>query len=145
MSVFVATVYLEGHTLAKCPLFPQLTLSLMAIPFSHSPEEKVPLSLTTTCSWGGSSLPPVYKQFRCFPLYLLKQMNYSYRKNNEVEYCSRVIYCLRPNTNSRFSQVFTVTRYNPTPTLYHNYILRIYLKNYTLITPTLQRRKAMRL
>ena len=41
-------------------------------------------------------------------------MNYSYRKNNEVEYCSRVIYCcLRPNTNSRKIQVFTVTRYNP--------------------------------
>ena len=44
-------------------------------------------------------------------------MNYSYRNNNEVEYCSRVIYCLRPNTNSRknpwFSQSQDTTRDPP--------------------------------
>ena len=44
---------------------------------------------------------------------------------------------LRPNTNLRKIPGFHVTRYNPRPTLYHNYILRIYLKNYSIITPTL--------
>ena len=42
------------------------------------------------------------------------------------------LYCLRPNTNSRKIPGFhwggrggPVTRYNPRPTLYHIYILRI--------------------
>ena len=35
-------------------------------------------------------------------------------------------------------KVFTVKRYKPRPTLYHNYIHRIYLKNYSIITPTLE-------
>ena len=39
---------------------------------------------------------------------------------------------LIPNTNSRkfvgFHRGGPVTRYNPRPTMYHNYILRIYLK-----------------
>ena len=55
---------------------------------------------------------------------------------------------LRQNTNSRKMPAFhrgggggggggPVARYNPRPTLYHNYILRIYLTNYSIITPTL--------
>ena len=49
----------------------------------------------------------------------------------------------RPNTNSRKIPGFRrgggdpVTRYYPRPTMYHNYILRIYMKNYSIITPTL--------
>ena len=46
-----------------------IRLSLMATPFSHSPRRTFSWGY---CSWGGSSLPPVYKQFRCFPLYFLK-------------------------------------------------------------------------
>ena len=42
-------------------------------------------------------------------------MNYSYRKNNEVEYCSRVIYCLRPNTNSRKNPGFQSQDTTPDP------------------------------
>ena len=74
-------------------------------------------------------------------------MNDGNRNNNEVEYCSRVIYCLRPNTNSRKFPGFhrggggggggPVTRYYDKPTMCHNYIPRIYLKNYSKITPTL--------
>ena len=60
---------------------------------------------------------------------------------------------LRANTNSRKipgfhrggggggCRVGPVTRYNPRPTLNHNYILGIYLKNYSMITPTLKCRK----
>ena len=40
-------------------------------------------------------------------------MNYSYRKNNKVEYCSRVIYCLRPNTNSRKNPGFHSHKIQP--------------------------------
>ena len=47
-------------------------------------------------------------------------MNDSYRNNNEVEYCFKTKH--KFEKNSRFS----VTRSNPRPTLYHNYILRIY-------------------
>ena len=73
-------------------------------------------------------------------------MNDSNRNNNEVEYCSKVIYCFqtkhRFKKNTRFSQRGPVTRYYPrptmfsSPTMHHNYILRIYLKNYSIITPT---------
>ena len=40
--VFVATLYLKGHT------FSTIITSLMATPFSHSPEENVLLRLTST-------------------------------------------------------------------------------------------------
>ena len=46
--VVVATLYLEGHTLAKCPLSPIITLSWRAALFSHSPEENVLLRLKST-------------------------------------------------------------------------------------------------
>ena len=62
-------------------------------------------------------------------------MNDSNRNNNEVEYCSRVIYCFKTKhkfeNNSRFSQGRgrgPITRYYHRPIMYHNYILRIYLK-----------------
>ena len=45
------------------------------------------------------------------------------------------IVSLRPNTNSRKNPGFH--SHNPRHTLCHNYILRIYLKNYNIITPTL--------
>ena len=48
LSVFVATLYLEGHT-CQMPTFSTIiTLSLMATTFSHSPEENVLLWLTST-------------------------------------------------------------------------------------------------
>ena len=85
-TVFVATLYLEGHTFlvpsplhhtfGKKPTFSTIiTLSLMAAPLTHSPEENFLLRLTSAmviAPGGGSSLPSVYKQFRCFPLYFLK-------------------------------------------------------------------------
>ena len=120
-----------------------ITFSLMTGPFSHSPEENVLLRLTSTmviAPWGGSGLPPV------FSIIFSKIINeLSNRNNNEVEYCSRVIDCFNTKhkfkKNSRFSQARgegrggPVTRYNPRPTLVHNYILRIYLQNDSIITP----------
>ena len=53
----------------------------------------------------------------------------SNRNNNEVEYCSRVIYCFKTKhkfkANFRFSQGMwwgLVTRYDHRPTMCHNYI-----------------------
>ena len=70
LSVFVATLYLEGHTLAKCPLFHNYHIVFdghSLLPFSRG-ERSLDVELDHGyCFWGGSSLPPVYKQFRCFP------------------------------------------------------------------------------
>ena len=72
-------------------------------------------------------------------------MNDSYRNNNEVEYCSRVIYCFKTKNkfknNPRFSQSQHTTPDPPCIII----IIRIYLKNDSIITPTLERRKPMRL
>ena len=60
LSVFVATfptIITDGHSL---------------LPFSRG-ERSLEVDLDHGyCSWGGSNLPPVYKQFQCFPLYFLK-------------------------------------------------------------------------
>ena len=74
-------------------------------------------------------------------------MNDRNRNNNEVEYCSKgYIIVLRPNTNSRKIPGFhrgggggrgPITRYYHRPIMCHNYILRIYLKIYSKIIPTL--------
>ena len=55
-------------------------------------------------------------------------MNDSYRNKY-----SNIV--LRPNTNSRTIPGFQSQDSNARPTLYHNYILRICLKNYNIITP----------
>ena len=66
---FVATLYLEGHTFSTIiTVFDGHSL----LPFSRG-ERSLEVDLDHGyCSWGGSSLPPVYKQFWCFPLYFLK-------------------------------------------------------------------------
>ena len=70
-------------------------------------------------------------------------MNDSNRNNNEVEYCSRIIYCFKTKhkfkKDSRFSQEMEgegVQSQDTTSDPHHNYILRIYLKYYSIITPT---------
>ena len=72
LSVFVATLYLEGHT----PTFHNYNIVFdghSLLPFSRGERSLLEVDLDHGyCSWGGSSLPPVYKQFRCFPLYFLK-------------------------------------------------------------------------
>ena len=62
--VFVATLYLEGHTFSTI-----ITQSLMATPILPFSRGECSLEVDLGhgyCSSGGSSLPPVYKQFWCF-------------------------------------------------------------------------------
>ena len=67
--VFVATLYLEGHSLAKCPDFFH-NYNIVFDGHSLLPFSRGERSLEVIAH--GSNLPPVYKQFRCFPLYFLK-------------------------------------------------------------------------
>ena len=63
-------------------------------------------------------------------------MNYSYRKNNE-----RILFkgdiLLKTKHKFKKKSMFSQSQDTTRDPLYHNYILRIYLKNDNIITPTL--------
>ena len=75
LSVFVATLYLEVTHWPNAHFFHNYNIVFdghSLLPFSRG-ERSLEVNLDHGyCSWGGSSLPPVYKQFQCFPLYFLK-------------------------------------------------------------------------
>ena len=77
LSVFVATFIFRRAHIGQMPTFYTIITFIVfeghsLLPFSRG-ERSLEVDLDHGyCSWGGSSLPPVYKQFRCFPLYFLK-------------------------------------------------------------------------
>ena len=76
MSVFVATLYLEGHTLAH--FFHNYNIVFddhSLLPFPRG-ERSLEVDLDHGyCSWGESGLPPVYKQFPVFSIIFSKIIN----------------------------------------------------------------------